>query len=305
LEKVMPSGGYYTQDEAVKKLALTKEQLVDLVREDRIQEFRIDGQAKYKVSQIDSLADEINPSVSGIGDESDIGSDSAIELLPADASDGGTDVVSLEESHIEQVPSAKPGKGKKEDTVITPAGVSVFDEDELAGLDADPMAKTQIAPSLSDELSIEGGSGGGSGLLDMTRESDDTSLGAELLDEIYSGEETQKPKGQPKAEKVTAAAAPEEAEPFEEVEEEPVVAAPRAIFLQNADPMGGLFSGLLIVVAALMAFSGVVGAGISAGVLPGMIAWLAGNFLIWIIVSVVLVGAGLGVGYLLGKKAIL
>ena len=32
--------------------------------------------------------------------------------------------------------------------------------------------------------------GSGSGLLDLTRESDDTSLGAELLDEIYPGEES-------------------------------------------------------------------------------------------------------------------
>ena len=31
--------------------------------------------------------------------------------------------------------------------------------------------------------------GSGSGLLDLTRESDDTSLGAELLEEVYSGEE--------------------------------------------------------------------------------------------------------------------
>ena len=36
------------------------------------------------------------------------------------------------------------------------------------------------------KLSLES-VGSGSGLLDLTRESDDTSLGAELLDEIYPG----------------------------------------------------------------------------------------------------------------------
>ena len=61
--------------------------------------------------------------------------------------------------------------------------VNVFGDDE----DADPMAQTAIssAPSVAD-LNLEA-VGSGSGLLDLTRESDDTSLGAELLDEISPG----------------------------------------------------------------------------------------------------------------------
>jgi hypothetical protein len=43
-----------------------------------------------------------------------------------------------------------------------------------------------VTKDTGDELSLEG-VGSGSGLLDLTRESDDTSLGAELLDEIYPG----------------------------------------------------------------------------------------------------------------------
>ena len=62
-------------------------------------------------------------------------------------------------------------------------GVDVFQNDEIERVD--PSAQTAIAPGIS-----EGGSegvGSGSGLLDLTRESDDTSLGAELLDEIAPG----------------------------------------------------------------------------------------------------------------------
>jgi hypothetical protein len=52
---------------------------------------------------------------------------------------------------------------------------------------ADPMAQTAISGgSMQDQISLEG-TGSGSGLLDLTRESDDTSLGAELLDEIAPG----------------------------------------------------------------------------------------------------------------------
>lgn len=73
-------------------------------------------------------------------------------------------------------------KKAKEDTRITPAakaGISVFDDDELE-VDTDPMGKTHVAPAVEDFDAV----GSGSGLLDLTRESDDTSLGAELLDVI-------------------------------------------------------------------------------------------------------------------------
>ena len=45
------------------------------------------------------------------------------------------------------------------------------------------MAQTAINAGIGDQVNLEG-VGSGSGLLDLTRESDDTSLGAELLDEI-------------------------------------------------------------------------------------------------------------------------
>jgi hypothetical protein len=62
-------------------------------------------------------------------------------------------------------------------------GVDVFQNDEVERVD--PSAQTAIAPGIS-EMASEG-VGSGSGLLDLTRESDDTSLGAELLDEITPG----------------------------------------------------------------------------------------------------------------------
>jgi hypothetical protein len=64
------------------------------------------------------------------------------------------------------------------------AGVNVLG-DSVAP--ADPSAQTAISGGgVSDQVSLEG-VGSGSGLLDLTRESDDTSLGAELLDEIAPG----------------------------------------------------------------------------------------------------------------------
>jgi hypothetical protein len=64
------------------------------------------------------------------------------------------------------------------------SGINVFGDEEEK---VDPMAQTAISSAPMADLNLEG-IGSGSGLLDLTRESDDTSLGAELLDEISPGQ---------------------------------------------------------------------------------------------------------------------
>ena len=54
----------------------------------------------------------------------------------------------------------------------------------FTGGEDDDSAETRVADAVDEELSLES-VGSGSGLLDLTRESDDTSLGAELLDEVW------------------------------------------------------------------------------------------------------------------------
>jgi hypothetical protein len=67
----------------------------------------------------------------------------------------------------------------------TRSGIDIFAADE--GEKVDPSSQTSIAPGVNaDQINIES-VGSGSGLLDLTRESDDTSLGAELMDEIAPG----------------------------------------------------------------------------------------------------------------------
>ena len=61
-------------------------------------------------------------------------------------------------------------------------GVNVFGPDDDG---ADPSAQTNISGGIREQVNLEG-VGSGSGLLDLTRESDDTSLGA-VLDEIAPG----------------------------------------------------------------------------------------------------------------------
>lgn len=113
---------------------------------------------------------------------------SEIGLLPADGEEGDTASLSSADSAVDlglsgsdviKLESADDVEKKaKEDTRITSAGISVFDDDEM-DIDADPMGKTHEAPAVEDFDAV----GSGSGLLDLTRESDDTSLG-QILDVI-------------------------------------------------------------------------------------------------------------------------
>jgi hypothetical protein len=129
------------------------------------------------------------------------------------------------------------------------AGVDVFQNDEVERVD--PSAQTAIAPGVS-ELASEG-VGSGSGLLDLTRESDDTSLGAELLDEIAPGgtatgrrppSETGIPTGAATGQKpveILGAAAPSRGQNVVTVEEE-------------ADPMAPAFGAAALGAALVVIF---------------------------------------------------
>lgn len=141
---------FYTLDEAAQRLGKSPDEVKQMAQSGQIQEFRDRDKLMFKVDQIDLLAS---------GDEVD-------EEVSLDTGTGASG------SGIGLVDS-------REDT-----GISVFDT-EHGGDDA---GDTQIGDAIDDELSLES-VGSGSGLLDLTRESDDTSLGAELLEEVYSGDE--------------------------------------------------------------------------------------------------------------------
>jgi len=209
---------YYSEQEAAEKLNVSIEALADLARKKKLQQYKDGSRIVYRADQVDGLLGE--PRLDDTGE---------IELAPSDTTTG--DAVSLSEA--ERVPS-EPGK---EDTVITAEGISIFDDEDLEIEAADPMAKTQIAPSLEDQISLEG-VGSGSGLLDLTRESDDTSLGAEVLDHIDMES------GVSAALEAEAGAEPYAAAPGEAAMEAPV-------YVEVIDAGAGLFGGLIVGAAIL------------------------------------------------------
>lgn len=181
---------FYTLDETKVALGKNEEEIKQLTREGRLREFRDGPRLMFKADQVESLKAEIG------GDQIDLGpSDTGGPIGLVDSKGASGSMISLADSDV----SAKPGKG---DTAMagdiglsgsaggipspgrsrSGSGINLLGPDESA---ADPMAQTAISGS-SDQVNIEG-VGSGSGLLDLTRESDDTSLGAELLDEIAPG----------------------------------------------------------------------------------------------------------------------
>jgi hypothetical protein len=278
---------FYSLEEAAQRLGKSTDDVREMASRNEITEFRDGERLIFKVDQIDLLA----------GDEDEAGAgDTSGSMIPL--------VDSAEESALGLVDSSAGsgtgfGAGATEDLESGDdaggTGISVFDADELE--EADPSAVTQVTDEPLDAVSLES-FGSGSGLMDLTRESDDTSLGAEgLLDELY---------GEPE----------EGGEPIEESDlfegaasagtliEESAPAA-GAVVVESVDPkasglIGGLSAGALIACALGLAvvLMGIIGASpeVITGIVKGNILMVMGALLV-----VTLLGGG--IGFLLGSRS--
>ncbi len=220
---------------------------------------------------------------------------SAGEVKLEDSSGGstsGADVLSLDE-----VDKDAAGGLKKDDTVITNIGISVFDEDDLEIAAADPMAKTLL--TASEDMAMDG-SAAGSGLLDLTRESDDTSLGADLLEGIDMGDtqETLTPASEEAAgEEEHAVGGPAEMEapmPVAATMVMPIAGTPPAV----SPAYTGLLVGATLCLVLMMALSMAT----IVDVWPEYLAALSQQF--WILLGATVVGGGLCalIGWGIGKQ---
>ncbi len=244
----------------------------------------------------DSGVMSLGGSSSGVRlEDSKVGGGSGSGEIRLDDSKSGSraDVLSLDEVDKDVV------KGmKKDDTVITNIGISVFDDDDLE-IAADPMAKTLMTGG-DEHLGLDG-SGGGSGLLDLTRESDDTSLGAELLEGIDMGD-TAATMSQ-SVEAAPAAAGPAaEPEPLVETPglEAPVAVVPMAVagYVDAASPA---FTGLLVAATLVMAVAGGMAIATALNTWPAYLNTLAQNFYAFLGGSIILGGVCAAIGYFAGK----
>ncbi len=195
------------------------------------------------------------------------------------------------------------------DTALTGEGISVLGEtDRDYKLTDDTMAET-IGPSGTkdkDEASLEeieedvnlDSFGSGSGLLDLSLQADDTSLGG-ILDEIYTteGAEEEQEQVEPGAQLEPAA----EAEPML-VEEElaapepaPQVSPVATAYVEAApDVQSNTFGMLLFLPLLVLLYTAIVTVAAQRGIIPSILQVVQG--LIWPIMIGAVVATGLVVG---------
>lgn len=150
---------FYTLEEASKRLHKSQEDVKKLVSSGQLQEFRDRDRLMFKVDQVDLLA--------GSGEEESGG----IPLV--DSGELGT--IAL---------ASDSGSGMNLESPKEQTGISIFEAEQTE--EADPSAVTQVTETSAPELALET-VGSGSGLLDLTREADDTSLGQDLLEGVGEG----------------------------------------------------------------------------------------------------------------------
>jgi len=321
---------FYNVEEAAERLGKTPEELRELVREGTLREFRDAGNVNYKVEDVEKLAGPSGGGGSGGSSSASASASGEIVLEPADDSgielaSGGSDVLSLEEVDASEDTAAggsTAGGGKKkskEDSVVPSVGVNVFDDDELDE-SVDPLAQTAVTDV--GGLGIDGGgSGSGSGIMNLTRESDDTSLGSELLEEIYSDDE----EGEPQVEMGEATRAGLEEAISDTPEPQPATAADDAfdaaepeveaaaapqrrvrtetVVEYGADAVSAGLTAMMVVAVIVMAVAGLAGAAMVRGVTPGLLTTIYNKLGMFAGASLVLALLAAGVTFLLARRS--
>jgi hypothetical protein len=149
---------FYTTEEVAEKLGKTVEEVLEMARRGQIQEFRDRDKVMFKVDQIDLL-----------------GGDDGETSIPLALDESGESFSAL-------------------------SGAMTREEEESAPLDLSGTGMPTVeASGTGIGLADSGGSNVGgmpaadrgetSSLLDLTRESEETSLGAELLEDIYASDD--------------------------------------------------------------------------------------------------------------------
>jgi hypothetical protein len=266
---------FYTIEEVAKKLGKSEEQVKDMAKSGQLQEFRDRDRLMFKVEQVDMLA----------GGEDDTGD---IQLSLEDSAVGGSSV-GMTGSGLDIKGESSIGLADSREGT----GISVFDtgHGEEEASDA-----THAGESVGEELSLEA-VGSGSGLLDLTRESDETSLGAALLEQVYSSDdEAEVPAHASGLFEAAGADSPGAV----------MGAVPGAmpVLIEVYDGGGsGLGAGLMIgAFIALICLAIVAIVGVS-GATPGLAMTLASNVWVWFgaLLGVTLILGG--VGFFIGKAS--
>lgn len=154
---------FYTLEEAAAKMGVTPDKVREMASSGQLSEFRDRDRLVFKVEQVDMLA-------GGEVDE---------DTIPL--ADSGAEIrLASDDAKAASGSGSPAGEASTKDR----SGISIFEGED--GGDTDASAQTQITASVGGMPMGDPGASG-SGLLDVTKAADDTSLNAGLLEDVYQG----------------------------------------------------------------------------------------------------------------------
>jgi hypothetical protein len=274
---------FYTAEEAAEKLKKSVTDVLEMAKRGEIQEFRDRDKVMFKVEQVNLLAGEDDGDLPLALEDSRM-DDSAIDL--ADSTGGRNAAAS-------QRPAGKPPAGgraggpsggqpgnRKQDLLADSreeTGISAFDASRYGQDKSGSKAGGPGSRAGSGELSLET-VGSGSGLLDLTRENDDSLSGAALIEDAFSNDDDVNLPAN--ASGLFDAAGAESGGN--------VIAAPMGgmtmmpMMVESYDgAWSGLGVGLLIGAFASLVMTMIIGVVMATGTVPALATIFTGSMLLW------------------------
>ena len=291
---------FYTLTEASERLGKTEDEVRAMAQSGQLEEMRDGDDVMFKRQQIDLLAGDADSDALDLDlNITDEGSDLGIDLSGSASgirednsptaggsgyglSDSGTGLgLGASASGLDLGGSGSGfgfdlgGSGSAVGLDLGGSGSASGIGSSFEGGEDDDSAETRVSDAVDEELSLEA-VGSGSGLLDLTRESDDTSLGAELLDEVWEAGDS----GDFNANATGLFEAAEPEQPAQAQENVPM-GLPTAVAYAYDGKWSGTGVGLLVgAVFAMIAIAIMLVTSIM-GVSPKLAAMVSGDVMVW------------------------
>jgi len=278
------AGMFYTFEEVKEKLNMTDKEVKELIKEGKLREFRDGSKILFNISEVSMLAGTSQLGGSAMGGPE-------VDLVP-DETNETPEQQEQDEFNLDNADETSLSNLSKADTNIGTTGINILgDTDDQYQLSSDSKGETKIDDSsiqlsgLDSDINLDS-VGSGSGLLDLSLQADDTSLGAVLDDILPTG-----PEGNalPAAASGEASSLAEEADKiFEHTEPEDATqaAGQQVVVQQYAEPEADSVSNacgyaLFIPLLAMLYATIVLSAGFK-NIVPSILKGLQG--IIWYIV---------------------
>ncbi|MDD5327048.1 MAG: helix-turn-helix domain-containing protein [Phycisphaerae bacterium] len=299
------AGMFYSLQEVSAKLNKTEEEVKEIIKQGRLREFRDGSNLLFKVDEVESLMSDTSMATSKKASAKQMPDEDEISLAPEKDESDGADSTAMTGKGIEVLGEADDDYKLADDTLSETKAVS-----DAGSLADDILGETKAT---SGEASLEeieedvnlDTFGSGSGLLDLSLQADDTSLGG-ILDEIYTPEGDGK-KEAAEASAVEVAAAAEQLMPDATglVEPELTTGAPVMVqaYAETApDVMSNALGIMLFLPLLAVIYTAIVAVAGFNNMMPS--ALTAIQSMIWYIVIGAAVASGLiiGVAFMLSSK---